>query len=438
MATSTALEIARSSKRLAKTTLPSGLRIVTEEVNSVRSAAVGIWASVGSRDESNSVMGASHFLEHLLFKGTKTRSALEISSSIEAVGGEMNAFTSQEYTCFYARVIDTDLPLAVDVISDLITSSTFTKADVDSERTVVLSEISVRDDDPSDYIHELFLETMYGDTPLGRSILGTVDSINNMSRTSLFNYYKKHYRPAELVVSVAGNVKHKQVVKMVEAALSRDNFLDVPAQSSDLRSTTPVKTPGLGKVGIIDRKTEQAHILYGFPGIARTDKRRFAMSILASAIGGGMSSRLFQEIREKRGLAYTTYAYPQQFAGTGTIAFYAGCRTEKAEEVIALMREVAEQVAAHGLTDEEISRAKGAVTGSLVLGQEDTGSRMTRIGKSELVYGEIMSFDEILRAVRSVTAEEVHQLARDLFTQPATLGVVGPFRSTTKFEKVIR
>ncbi len=438
MATSTALEIARSRKRLAKTTLPSGLRIVTEEVNSVRSAAVGIWAGVGSRDESNSVMGASHFLEHLLFKGTKSRTALEISSSIEAVGGEMNAFTSQEYTCFYARVIDTDLPLAVDVISDLITSSTFTKADVDSERTVVLSEISVRDDDPSDYIHELFLETLYGDTPIGRSILGTVDSINNISRTSLFNYYKKHYRPEDLVVSVAGNVKHKHVVKLVEAALSRDNFLDVPAQSSDTRPTTPVKMPGLGKVGIIDRKTEQAHILYGFPGLARTDKRRFAMSILASAIGGGMSSRLFQEIREKRGLAYTTYAYPQQFAGTGTIAFYAGCRTEKAEEVIALMRETAEQVAAHGLTDEEISRAKGAVTGSLVLGQEDTGSRMTRIGKSELVYGEIMSFDEILKAVRSVTAEEVHQLARDLFTQPATLGVVGPFRSTTKFEKVIR
>jgi predicted Zn-dependent peptidase len=438
METSTALEIARSRKRLAKTTLPSGLRIVTEEVDSVRSAAVGIWAGVGSRDESNSVMGASHFLEHLLFKGTKTRTALDISSSIEAVGGEMNAFTSQEYTCFYARVIDTDLPLAVDVISDLITSSTFSKADVDSERTVVLSEISVRDDDPSDYIHELFLETMYGDTPIGRSILGTVDSINNMSRTSLFNYYKKHYRPEDLVVSVAGNVKHKQVVKLVEAALSRDNFLDVPAQASDTRPTTAVKMPGLGKVGIIDRKTEQAHILYGFPGLARTDKRRFAMSILASAIGGGMSSRLFQEIREKRGLAYTTYAYPQQFAGTGTIAFYAGCRTEKAEEVIALMREVAEQVAAHGLTDEEISRAKGAVTGSLVLGQEDTGSRMTRIGKSELVYGEIMSFDEILKAVRSVTPEEVHQLARDLFTQPATLGVVGPFRSTSKFEKVIR
>ena len=424
---------------MAKTTLPSGLRIVTEEVNTVRSAAVGIWANVGSRDESKgSVAGASHFLEHLLFKGTKTRSALEISSSIEAVGGEMNAFTAQEYTCFYARVIDSDLKLAVDVVSDLITSSLVKQEDIDSERSVVLSEIAVRDEDPSDYIHELYLSTYYGDSPLGRSILGTVDSINNMSRPSVYNYYKKHYQPKELVVSVAGNVKHKKVVKLVEEALSKDGFLDVPNAKSDTRPATPVKTPGLGNIGLIDRKTEQAHILYGFPAVARTDKRRFALAILSSALGGGMSSRLFQEIREKRGLAYTTYAYGQQFAGTGTLAFYAGSKPDKAAEVLQLMREVAMNVAEHGLTLDEIKRAKGAVTGSMVLGQEDTGSRMTRIGKSELVYGEIMSFDEILREVNSVTPEQVHQLARDLFTQPATLGVVGPFRSTSKFEKVIR
>jgi predicted Zn-dependent peptidase len=417
--------------------LPSGLRIVTEEVSTSRSAAVGIWANVGSRDEVKSVAGASHFLEHLLFKGTKTRTALEISSAIEAVGGEMNAFTGQEYTCFYARVIDTDLPLAVDVVTDLITSSTFTAADVDSERKVVLSEIAVRDDDPSDYIHELYLDTYYGDSPVGRSILGTVDSINKMPRNSIYNYYKKHYQPENLVVSVAGNVKHKKVVKMVEEALSKDGFLDVPNNKHEVRAATPIKTPGLGKVGLIDRKTEQAHILYGFPGLARSDERRFALSVLSSAIGGGMASRLFQEIREKRGLAYTTYAYPQQFAGTGTLAFYAGCRTEKAEEVIKLMREISESVAQHGLTAEEISRAKGAVTGGLILGQEDTGSRMSRIGKSELVYGEIMSFDDILAKVRSVTPEQVHQLARDLFSAPATLALVGPFRSKAKFEKVI-
>jgi len=417
--------------------LPSGLRIVTEEVSTSRSAAVGIWANVGSRDEVKSVAGASHFLEHLLFKGTKRRTALEISSSIEAVGGEMNAFTGQEYTCFYARVIDNDLPLAVDVVTDLITSSTFTAEDVDSERTVVLSEIAVRDDDPSDYIHELYLDTVYGDSPIGRSILGTVDSINKMPRNSIYNYYKKHYQPENLVVSVAGNVKHKKVVKLVEEALARDNFLDAPPKKHQTRIATPVKTPGLGKVGIIDRKTEQAHILYGFPGLARNDERRFALSVLSSAVGGGMASRLFQEIREKRGLAYTTYSYPQQFAGTGTLAFYAGCKVEKAEEVIKLMREISESVAQHGLTAEEISRAKGAVTGGLILGQEDTGSRMSRIGKSELVYGEIMSFDDILAKVRSVTPEQVHQLARDLFTAPATLALVGPFRSSAKFEKVI-
>jgi predicted Zn-dependent peptidase len=422
---------------LSKTILPSGLRIVTEEVSTSRSAAVGIWANVGSRDEVKSVAGASHFLEHLLFKGTKRRTALEISSSIEAVGGEMNAFTGQEYTCFYARVIDNDLPLAVDVVTDLITSSTFTAEDVDSERTVVLSEIAVRDDDPSDYIHELYLDTVYGDSPIGRSILGTVDSINKMPRNSIYNYYKKHYQPENLVVSVAGNVKHKKVVKLVEEALSRDDFLDAPPKKHQTRIATPVKTPGLGKVGIIDRKTEQAHILYGFPGLARNDERRFALSVLSSAVGGGMASRLFQEIREKRGLAYTTYSYPQQFAGTGTLAFYAGCKVEKAEEVIKLMREISESVAQHGLTAEEISRAKGAVTGGLILGQEDTGSRMSRIGKSELVYGEIMSFDDILAKVRSVTPEQVHQLARDLFTAPATLALVGPFRSSAKFEKVI-
>ena len=422
---------------MSKTILPSGLRIVTEEVSTSRSAAVGIWANVGSRDEVKSVAGASHFLEHLLFKGTKTRTALEISSAIEAVGGEMNAFTGQEYTCFYARVIDTDLPLAVDVVTDLITSSTFTAAAVDSERKVVLSEIAVRDDDPSDYIHELYLDTYYGDSPVGRSILGTVDSINKMPRNSIYNYYKKHYQPENLVVSVAGNVKHKKVVKMVEEALSKDGFLDVPNNKHEVRAATPIKTPGLGEVGIIDRKTEQAHILYGFPGLARSDDRRFALSVLSSAIGGGMASRLFQEIREKRGLAYTTYAYPQQFAGTGTLAFYAGCKTEKAEEVIKLMRDISESVAQHGLTDEEISRAKGAVTGGLILGQEDTGSRMSRIGKSELVYGEIMSFDDILSKVRSVTPEQVHQLARDLFSAPATLALVGPFRSKAKFEKVI-
>ena len=423
---------------MARTVLPSGLRIVTEEERSVRSAAFGIWVNVGSRDESLSTAGASHFLEHLLFKGTKTRTSLEISSSIEAVGGETNAFTSKEYTCFYARVIDKDLPLAVDVISDLITSSVVKAADVDAERKVVLEEIAMRDDDPSDLIHDLFLEKYYGDTPLGRPILGTVESINEMSRSTVFNYYRKRYRPQDLVVAVAGNVKHKEVVQMVEYALSKDNFLDQPKSDYEIRSSGAVKVPGRGQVTLLDRKTEQAHIVYGVEGVARNDKRRFALSILATALGGGMSSRLFQEIREKRGLAYSTYAYSQQFAGSGVLSFYVGCKPDRAIEATKIIQDILHDVAEKGLTHEEILRAKGAVSGSLVLSQEDTGSRMTRIGKSELVYGEIMSFDQILQEIADVTPDQIKEIARQSLPTSPTLAVVGPFRSKAKFEGLIK
>jgi predicted Zn-dependent peptidase len=414
----------------------SGLRIVTEEVPSVRSAAVGIWVNVGSRDETPAVAGASHFLEHLLFKGTTRRSALEISSSIEAVGGEMNAFTSKEYTCFYARVIDTDLPMAIDVVSDLITSSIVSALDVDAERKVVLEEIAMRDDDPSDLVHDLYAETYYGDTQLGRPILGTVDSIKSMSRNSVFNYYKKRYLPQDLVVAVAGNIKHKKVVEMVERALSTDGFLDVKG-TPQIRGDESIRKAKQAPVGLMTRKTEQAHMFYGMEGVARHDDRRFAMGILASALGGGMSSRLFQEIREKRGLAYSVYAYAQQFAGSGQIGFYAGCNPSKAIEVIEIIREVLTDVAEHGMSHEEIERAKGAVRGSLVLSQEDSGSRMSRIGKNEIVYGQVMGFDEILKEIAGVSHEDVRKVASEFLTKTPTLALVGPFKSESVFERVL-
>lgn len=420
-----------------RTVLPSGLRIVTEEVDSVRSAAFGIWVNVGSRDESPAVAGASHFLEHLLFKGTQRRTALEISSSIESVGGEMNAFTSKEYTCFYARVIDTDLPLAIDVICDLITSSLVSALDVDAERKVVLEEIAMRDDDPSDLIHDLYAQTYFGDTQLGRPILGTTESISQMSRTSVFNYYKKRYLPQDLVVAVAGNIKYKRVVEMVEGALSTDGFLDVTG-APVIRANTPVKKSAQKSVGLIARTTEQAHMFYGMEGVARHDDRRFAMGILASALGGGMSSRLFQEIREKRGLAYSVYAYAQQFAGSGQIGFYAGCKPAKAIEVLEIIRQVLADVAENGMSHEEIERAKGAVRGSLVLSQEDSGSRMSRIGKNEIVYGHVMGFDDILKAVSKVNEADIREIAGTYLTKTPTLALVGPFKSTTKFEKVLR
>ena len=414
----------------------SGLRIVTEEVPSVRSAAVGIWVNVGSRDEAPATAGASHFLEHLLFKGTTSRTALEISSSIESVGGEMNAFTSKEYTCFYARVIDTDLPMAIDVVSDLITSSVVSALDVDAERKVVLEEIAMRDDDPSDLVHDLFSDTYYGDTPIGRPILGTVDSINAMSRNTVFNYYKKKYLPQDLVVAVAGNIKHKRVVAMVEQALSRDNFLDVMA-APVIRPNIPIKNSKQQSVGLMYKKSEQAHMFYGMEAVARADERRFAMGVLSAALGGGMSSRLFQEIREKRGLAYSVYSYAQQFAGSGLIGFYAGCNPAKAVEVVEIIRSVLSDVAENGMTHEEIDRAKGAVRGSLVLSQEDTGSRMSRIGKNEIVYGQVMDFDDILTSIDRVSAQDIREIASEFLVKTPTLALVGPFKNEAKFEKVL-
>ena len=421
-----------------RTVLASGLRIVTEEIPTVRSAAFGIWVNVGSRDESLKVAGASHFLEHLLFKGTKRRSALEISSSIEAVGGEMNAFTSKEYTCFYARVIDKDLPLAIDVISDLITSSLGKSSDVEAERKVVLEEISMRDDDPADLVHELFAETFYGDTTLGRSILGTTKSIKSLSRSAVFNYYKKRYLPEDIVVAVAGNIRHQQVVDQIIAALSRDEFLNRTEKKFNLRPSQEFNRKPKRNVGLINRKTEQAHIVLGMPGVNRDDKRRFAMGVLSAALGGGMSSRLFQEIREKRGLAYSVYSYAQQFAGSGFLALYAGSTPSKAVEVIKIMRGVLEDVASNGLTSEELIKAQGAVSGSLVLGQEDTGSRMSRIGKSELIYGQVLSFDEILREISAVDSAAIANLASEVLGSAPSLAIVGPFAKRSIFEKAMK
>jgi predicted Zn-dependent peptidase len=381
--------------------------------------------------------GASHFLEHLLFKGTKTRSALDISSAIEAVGGEMNAFTSKEYTCFYARVIDSDLPLAIEVISDLITSSVGRPEDVEAERKVVLEEISMRDDDPSDLVHEVFSETFYGDTPLGRSILGTTDSIKSLSRNTIFNYYKKRYLPQDIVVAVAGNIKHQKVVDQVIKAMSKDDFLEVGKNNFNLRSNSSVRRSAKHSVGLMNRKTEQAHIFLGMPGVDRNDSRRFAMGVLSAALGGGMSSRLFQEIREKRGLAYSVYSYAQQFAGSGFLGFYAGCNPSKATEVVSIMRDVLHDVASNGLTHEELARAQGAVRGTLVLSQEDTGSRMSRIGKSELVYGEIMTFDQILKAVADVSSADIRALADEILHAAPTLAVVGPFAKRSVFERAL-
>ncbi len=364
---------------------------------------------------------------------------MEISATIEAVGGEMNAFTGKEYTCFYARVLDENLPLAIDVIADLITSSVVEQADVDAERGVVLEEIHMRDDDASDLIHDVFSETFFGDTPLGRPILGSVESISAMSRTAVKGYYKRHYRPTELVVSVAGNIKHDEVVRQVKRAFSLDGFLAEKSKPTLARSAGAVRHHGAGAVHVLNKNIEQANVLLGMPGISRTDERRFALGVLNGALGGGMSSRLFQEIREKRGLAYSVYSYSQQFAGSGIFGVYAGCQPQKVHEVLAITRDLLADVAENGLRDEEVERAKGQARGGLVLGLEDTGSRMSRIGKSELMFGDLKSVDQMLAEIDGVTPDQIRSVASALLTKRPTLAVIGPFkgRAESKFQEAV-
>jgi predicted Zn-dependent peptidase len=299
------------SRGVSRTVLPGGLRVVTEFLPAVRSVALGIWVGVGSRDEDETHAGATHYLEHLLFKGTKRRTALELSSEMDAVGGEMNAFTAKEYTCYYARVLDADLPLAVDVLSDMVTSSLIAPKDVDAERNVVLEEIAMNEDDPTDTVHEAFTAKLFGDTPLGHPILGTTDSIKRITRDQIFEHYQARYTSEHLVVAAAGNLDHDTVVELVRQAFGdvlapRATAEPAPARlAGDQRGSQA----GVGTT-LISRGIEQANLVLGCEALARTDDRRFALGVLNAAFGGGMSSRLFQEVREKRGLAYSPRRSP--------------------------------------------------------------------------------------------------------------------------------
>ena len=419
-----------------RTVLPSGLRVVSQSVPGFRSVTFGVWVGVGSRDEPDHLAGATHFLEHLLFKGTERRDALEISAAIDAVGGEMNAFTGKEYTCYYARVLDSDLPLAVDVVGDLVTSSTIRAADVDAERGVILEEIAMHEDDPTDMVHDQFAQVLFGDGPLGRPVLGSVESIESIGRPAIAGYYRRRYRPQDMVVAVAGNLDHATVVGLVRRAFAAAGFADLEAAPSPARLGDR-KLPGVGGVRVVRRTTEQANVVLGGPGVARTDERRFALGVLNAALGGGMSSRLFQEVREKRGLAYSVYSYHAQYADTGLFAVYAGCVPRKVDDVLAICREELDKVAAAGITVEELERGKGQLRGSMVLGLEDTGSRMSRIGKAELVYGEQLSVDDVLARIDSVTLDEVTEVAADVLSATPTLAVVGPFDEDRDFSKAV-
>ncbi len=413
-----------------RTTLPGGLRIVTEQVPGVRSAAFGVWVNVGSRDETAAQMGSAHYLEHLLFKGTPTRTAMDISASIEAVGGDLNAFTTKEHTCYYARVLDIDLPLAIDVVCDLVANALLETQDIEAERGVILEEIAMHDDDPSDVVHDEFAAAMFGDSPLGRPILGTIETIESIAPRAIRSFYRRNYRPERMVVAAAGNLDHAVVVKHVQAAFA--GLLDKQADVAPPRARRRRQSAG-GAVRIATRPTEQANLVLGVPGLQRTDPRRFAMSVMSTALGGGMSSRLFQEVREKRGLAYSVYSYSQGFADDGVFGVYAGCIPAKIDTVLEVCRAELGRLAADGLSEEELARAKGQVRGATVLGQEDTGARMTRIAKAELIQEPLLTIDQLLERVDAVTPDDVLSLSRDLLASEPTLAVIGPFESDRDF-----
>jgi predicted Zn-dependent peptidase len=415
-----------TSESVRRTTLPGGLRVVTEYIPSVRSASVGVWVGVGARDEGRSVAGAAHFLEHLLFKSTPTRTAVEIAQAVDAVGGELNAFTAREHTCYYAHVLDVDLALAVDLVADVVLRGRCAADDVELERDVVLEEIAMRDDDPEDTLGDVFLSAMFGEHPVGRPVIGSVESVSAMTRAQLHSFHVRRYIPERMVVAVAGNVEHDEVV-----ALVRKHF-----GSRLVRGRSPVaRRGGTGRVTgrptlqMVNRDGEQTHLSIGVRTPGRHWGHRWALSVLNTALGGGLSSRLFQQIRETRGLAYSVYSTVDTFSDSGALSIYAACVPERFDQVVRVTTEVLENVARDGITEAECRIAKGSLRGGLVLGLEDSGSRMNRIGRSELNYGEHRSIADTLGKIEDVTLDEVNAVAHQLLTRPYGAAVLGPLLS---------
>ncbi|MCF3141287.1 insulinase family protein [Paenarthrobacter sp. AR 02] len=417
-----------------RSVLPGGVRVLTEAMPGQRSATIGFWVAVGSRDEADGQHGSTHFLEHLLFKGTKRRTALEIASAFDEVGGESNAATAKESTCYFARVLDTDLPMAIDVIADMITGAVLDPAELEQERDVILEEIAMDSDDPTDVAHEKFVAAVLGNHPLARPIGGTPDAIKAVARDSVWEHYQRYYRPEELVITAAGGLDHDVVCELVLDALKAAGWqLDSGAAPVERRGTERAVITGTAGLHVVKRPVEQANIIMGCPTIVATDDRRFVMSVLNAVLGGGMSSRLFQEIREKRGLVYSTYSFTAAYADAGYFGMYAGCTPSKVRQVLELLGVELDKLAKDGITEEELRKAVGQLSGGIVLALEDTGSRMSRLGRAELVSGEFQDIDETLARIQAVTVGDVQELARELAAAPRTITVVGPFEETETF-----
>jgi len=420
------LSFTASGALVRRSVLPSGVRILSEQVPGARSATIGYWVAVGSRDETPVTYGSTHFLEHLLFKGTLTRSALDIAVSFDSVGGEHNAMTAKEYTCYYAKVQDRDLPMAVDVIADMLTSSVLDSDEFENERGVILEELAMADDDPADVTSERFFEAVFGDHPLGRPIGGSPQTIGAVTREAVWNHYRANYRAQDVVITVAGAVDHDELVAGVTAALLRADWnLDAEQLPVGRRDASAGIIDRGSPLTIVHRPIEQANVILGVPGLAAADDRRATLTVLNSILGGGMSSRLFQEIREKRGLAYSVYSFAPSYSDAGLFGVYAGCSPSKASQVADLMLSEFRRLASDGVTEEEMRRASGQLSGASALALEDSDTRMSRLGRSEITLGEFVDLDESLRRIALVTPGAVRELAEELIARPLSIAAVG-------------
>jgi predicted Zn-dependent peptidase len=400
------------------TRLPNGIRILSEELPALGSVTVGIWVENGSRYERPEQAGISHFLEHLFFKGTARRTAAQIAQEIDAVGGVLNAFTGKEYTCYYAKVLSEHLPLALDLLGDVFTESLFADEEIDRERTVIVQEISQIEDTPDDWVHDLFTQGFWSDHPLARPIAGTAETVGRFRRSDFLSFLAARYRPDRIVVAAAGNLRHEA---LVDAVGQRLGALDGTAVAVD--GPLPVAKSG---IAVYAKDLEQVHVCLGTPGIAQVDEDRYAAHLLSSALGGGMSSRLFQEIRERQGKAYTVYAFLPSYRDIGYAGVYVGTSAEWVRQVVDTVQREFGRLVRDGLDADELARVKTQMKGGMLLGLETSGSRMDRIAKNEIYYGRDVPIAEVAARIDAVTNDDVVRVAGRLFgSGVAHLAVLG-------------
>jgi len=404
-----------------KTVLENGLRVITEAWPHTEAASVGIWVRTGSRDERPEENGLSHFIEHLVFKGTRRRSALDIVREIESVGGTINAFTAKEYTCFHARVLDKDLPLALDVLCDLLTEPLFDPVELEKERMVILQEIKMADDVPDDHIYDLFHRSFWGDHPLGLPIIGTKETVSSFSREQIEGFFRRRYTPERMIVAAAGHIEHEEVVREVERRLG-----SIPP--SDDHRPEPRAEGGKGGVGVEYRELEQVHLCLGVRGIPYAHPNRFAGYVLHTILGGNMSSRLFQEIREKRGLTYSVYSFMNSYRDSGVLGVYAGTTKEELDEVIDLILRELRRMKAGEVEEREVQVAKEYLKGNMVLALESSDGRMSRLAKNEIYFGRHIPLEEALRELDRVDVERVLEASREFFNASFNLVLLGSLK----------